>query len=147
MSTDGSNYRGDTRVTWSELAGGEVTDDLLRAVCGAYALITCSDGDVADSEVERFLALVKADARFPFINPKRLEAVFRDLTKALLDDPVRGRKLAFGAIEKFKGDPDRAELIIQAAQIGIVADGVLEEVEETVLGQICWAVGVDPADR
>ena len=147
MSMDGSNYRGDTRVTWSELAGGQVTDDLLRAVCGAYALVTCSDGNVTDAEVARFLELVKTNDRFPFINPKLLEAVFRDLTKALFDDPVRGRKLAFGAIEKFKGDHDRAELIIRAAQIGVVADGILEEVEETVLGQICWAVGVDPEGR
>lgn len=145
MSIDGENLRGDTRVTWSELAGGEVTDELMRAVCGAYAIIACSDGEVADEEVEAFLGLVRQDERFPFINPKLLETVFRELTSAILEDGVKGRALAFGAIEKFKGDTERSEIVIRAAQLGIVADGVLEPVEEAALAQICRALGVDPA--
>ncbi len=145
MSIHGENLRGDTRVTWSELAGGEVTDELLRAVAGAYAIIACSDGDVADEEVAAFLQMVREDDRFPFISPRRLEGVFRELTSAILEDGVKGRALGFGAIEKFKGDPERAKIIIGAAQMGIVADGVLAEIEEKALAQICWALGVEPS--
>lgn len=145
MTIDGENIRGDARVTWSELAGGEVTDELLRAVCGAYAIVASADGHVADDEVATFLGMVRQDERFPFINPRRLEDVFRELTAAILEDGVKGRALAFGAIEKFKGDAECSTIIIGAAQMSIVADGVLEEVEEAVLAQICWALGVDPA--
>jgi len=46
-----------------------------------------------------------------------------------------------------KGAPEGRELVLRAAPIAIVADEKLEAVEETALGRVCEALGVDPAVR
>lgn len=124
----------------------EVGDELLHAVAGAFALVACADGEVAESEIERFVALARQDA-FRRLDLERLEPAFRDLTEAMLSDFAEGKRLALEAVATVKGDSSAAELTVSAAQIAIVADHRLRASEESVLAEICRALEIDPESR
>ena len=63
----------------------DVTDDLLRAVAGAFVLVAASDGELSPSEANRFLETLgsKADALSP-LDFGALARTFRDLSEAML---------------------------------------------------------------
>lgn len=122
----------------------DVTDDLLRAVAGAFALVASSDGEIAESEVVRFLSLVEGSGHFPALDRAALEPRFRAIAEAMAADYESGRDRALSAIAGVKGDEEATQLVISAAQIAIVADEALADAEETVLDQICRLLGVDP---
>jgi tellurite resistance protein len=124
----------------------EVGDDLLRAVSGAFAFIACADAELADEEVERFLALVREQPSFAALDSHGLEARFRELASAFAADFADGEQRATEAVARVKDDPTSRELVLRAAQIAVVADSRLKAVEEAALGRICGALGVDPSD-
>jgi tellurite resistance protein TerB len=130
-------------ATWSRF-DAEVTDELLRAVAGAFAAIACADGELAESEVERFVETVISSDLLPKVDAKRLEASFRDLCQAIFSDVDEGRRRALGAVERVKGDPQKAELVVRAGQVAVVADERLRPPEENTLREICERLGLDP---
>ena len=68
-----------------------VSDELLRAVTGAFALVAAADGDLAVSEVDRFLALLhEHETVFRPLSFAELEHVFRDICGAIISDPEQG---------------------------------------------------------
>ena len=122
----------------------EIPDALLRAVSGAFAVVTCADGVVAESEIEMFVDMVKDIRAFAAVDLDELERHFRDLAGAILVDFEAGRRLAHEAIAAVKDDDKHRALVVSAAQIAIVADERLQDREEVVLGQICEVLGLDP---
>ena len=134
----------DPAAIW-ERFDAEVSDDLLRAVSGAFAFIACADGELADEEVERFLALVWEQPAFAVLDAGELEARFRELARAFAADFADGERRATAVVERVKHDETSRELVLRAAQIAVVADSRLKSVEEAALGRICAALGVDPA--
>ncbi|MFW5876567.1 MAG: TerB family tellurite resistance protein [Myxococcota bacterium] len=130
-------------ATWSRF-DADVTDELLRAVAGAFAAIACADGELAQSEVDRFVETVISSDALPKVDAGRLEASFRDLCQAIFTDFEEGRRRALDAVERVKGDPQKAELVVRAGQIAVVADERLQPPEETALREICERLGLDP---
>lgn len=122
----------------------EVTDELLRAVAGAFAIIACADGELAEAEVDRFVETVLASDAFAKVDASRLEGVFRDVCQAIFGDFEEGRRHALAAVEGVKGDPAKAELVVRAAQVAVVADERLRAPEENALRQVCETLGLDP---
>ncbi|MGB5812753.1 MAG: hypothetical protein WBG86_19620, partial [Polyangiales bacterium] len=45
-------------AAWARF-NADVTDDLLRALSGAFALVAAADGELATKEVEGFLSLLR----------------------------------------------------------------------------------------
>jgi tellurite resistance protein len=132
-------------ATW-ERFDEEVPDDVLRAVSGAFALVACADGNLEEAEIETFLDMVREARAFDNVNLATLEAQFRHLGRAILDDFEEGRRHALQEIALLKkGDPKQTALVVSAAQIAIVSNGQLADAEELVLQQICEAMGLDPA--
>ncbi len=114
-----------------------VPDELLRALCGAFALIAAADGDVSEQEIERFLQVVRSKSKaFPGLDFERLGASFRDLGQAMLSDPAEGRRHALAEIARVGADPKQRELVIAAAQIAVLADRRVQRVEAEVLSEI-----------
>jgi tellurite resistance protein TerB len=129
---------------WSRF-DAEVTDDLLRAVAGAFAAIACADGDLAEAEVERFVETVISSDLLPKVDARRLETSFRDVCQAIFTDVEEGRRRALQALEHVKADPQKADLVVRASQIAVVADGRLKVPEENALRDICERLGLDPS--
>ena len=120
-----------------------VPDGLLRAVSGAFVLVAAADGELSRSEAVRFFEVLrsKADA-FSAIDFRELEKIFGDLVDAMFADPEDGKRLALQFVARVKGIPEHAELVKSAAEIAAAADGRLESVEESVLREVCLALGL-----
>ena len=110
-------------ATWARF-DANVSDDLLRALSAAFALVAAADGELAKSEVDRFVELLRSKAEvFSGVDFEVLEQVFRDLAASLVADPEQGRLRACDCIARVKGDPARCELVRSGAAIAIAADG------------------------
>jgi len=125
----------------------DVTDALLSALSGAFALVAASDGELAGSEAEAFVEMLrrKADV-FTGLDFEALESTFRDLTDSLIANPEDGRRRALDCIARVAGDPARSELVRGAAAIAVAADGRVRAAEETTLQEISTALGLVNAD-
>jgi tellurite resistance protein len=129
-------------ATWSRFDQA-ITDDLLRAVCGAFAIVTAADGNVAETEIASFLNIIRERAEvFPQLDLAVVERLFRDLTTALLTDPEGGRRHALSEIARVKNLPKERELVRSAAKVAIYADRRVEGRERQVLDEICAALGI-----
>lgn len=136
---DGSAY---AAASWARF-DDEVGDDLLRAVCGAFALVSAADGSVSAPEIERFAGvLAESSERFPQLDVSKVDGVFRQLGQALLSDPEEGRRRVLSYLAAVRDDALKAELVHAAARIAIEADGRGLESEEAVLAEIDSTLGL-----
>ena len=123
---------------------GPFSDEALKGLAAAFALVAAADLELAEEEVERFLELVRVDQRLSEIDAKLLEPRFRALTNSILENPEVGRHAAFELIHSIKELPGLPQKIIEAAQIAVVADARIEDTEESTLREIAEALGIDP---
>ena len=120
-----------------------VSDDMIRAVSGAFLLVAASDGELSQSESERFLEVLRSkSAVFSALDFPQLERTFGDLAEAMFADPEDGRRRALACVARAQGVPEHAELVASAAQIAADADGKLEAAEKSVMGDIRQTLGL-----
>ena len=129
----------------SELYERRQREALLTALASAFALIACADHQLDRREIDRFFEVVRSTDRLASLDLRRIEKEFTGITEGLIEDYGAGREEALANIAKMKRDQDDRDIILSASQIAIVADERLEDSEETVLKDICEALGVDPA--
>ena len=130
-------------ATWVRF-NAAVSDDLLRAVSAAFALVAAADGELANSEVDEFVELLRSKSDvFTSIDFDSLELAFRDLADSLIADPEQGRARACECIARMKGDAKRCELVRSAAAIAVAADGLVRAPEEAAMQNICVALGLE----
>ena len=131
-------------ATWARF-NANVSDDLLRALSAAFALVAAADGELATSEVDEFVELLRSKADvFSGIDFNALEVAFRDLSESLIADPEQGRMRASDCIARMKGDADRCELVRSGAAIALAADGHVRAPEQAAMQDICAALGLEP---
>ncbi|MDP6414151.1 MAG: TerB family tellurite resistance protein [Gammaproteobacteria bacterium] len=110
----------------------------------AFVLVAAADGDLAMSEIERFITLIRdRESIFAALELDRMESLFRDIGSAILSDPIAGRRQALEFIAVVKADSAHCELVQSAAQIAILADNRKLASEQTVMEQICKALEID----
>ncbi len=121
----------------------EITDELLRAVTSAFALIAVADGDLAKSEDDQFISMLrdKADVFAP-LDLNSVDLLFRDICGAILSDPASGRRHALQEIEAVQSDTVHAELVRAAAVIAMEADSRIVAKETTLMAEICEALNI-----
>jgi len=131
-------------ATWARFDAG-VSDDLLRALAAAFALVAVADGELAKSEADEFVELLRSKSDvFSSVDFDALELLFRDLTDALIGDPEQGRVRACDCIARMKGDPAKCELVRSGAAIAVAADGHVRAPEQAAMQEICAALGLEP---
>jgi tellurite resistance protein len=141
-NTDGTSGIAYAQASWARF-DQEISDELLRAICGAFALVSAADGSVSPSEVERFSeVLADTSARFPALDLAKADGLFRQLGQAILSDPDDGRRRVLREVAAVRDDPKHCDLVRSAALIAIEADGRTLESEEAVLGEIAFALGL-----
>jgi tellurite resistance protein len=120
-----------------------ITDQLARAITSAFALVAIADGDLAQSEIDRFMVLIREQvAVLAPLNIDRVELQFRDIAGAILSDPSEGHSHALELIAAVAGDAIHCELVRAAAEIAITADNRELSSEQEVLQEICAALGI-----
>ncbi|MEM9074342.1 MAG: TerB family tellurite resistance protein [Myxococcota bacterium] len=135
---------GQPKATWEKF-DDEISDNLLRGMAAAFALVATADVDIAEDEIQRFVDLVKNEPSLRRVDVESIEPLFRSLASALLEDPESGRRRALEIVSATSAR--HADLVIAAAQMAIVADSHLLNVEELALREVCQALGVDPEGR
>ncbi len=129
-------------ATWARF-NEDVTDVLLRALSGAFALVAVSDGELARSEADGFVEMLRGKTDvFTGLDFEALESTFRDLADALIANPEDGRQRAFDCIACVAGDPVKSELVRSAAAVAVAADGRVRSAEDTALQEISKALGL-----
>jgi tellurite resistance protein len=128
-------------ASWAHFSE-DVSDELLRAVTGAFALVAAADGHLSDPEVNRFLQLLRdREALFFGLDLNGVEHVFRDISGALMADPERGRQTAIDYVAGVASNEQHRELVLAAARIALLADGRELSSEQDVLTMISDALG------
>jgi tellurite resistance protein len=122
-----------------------VSEELLHALCGAFAIVATADGELARPEVDGFLRILhtKADV-FSALDFARLEGTIRDLADASLSDPIEGKRLALDHAAEVRVHREWYELVYSAARIAMDADQRIQPAEEAVLTEIRGAHGLAP---
>ncbi len=121
----------------------EISDELLRAVTSAFALIAVADGDLAGSEDDQFISLLKDKADvFAPLDLNMVDLLFRDICGAILSDPGSGRQHALQEIEVVHSNPTNAELVRAAAVIAMEADSRIVAKETNLMAEICGVLKI-----
>lgn len=122
----------------------QVSDDLARAVISAFILVAVADGDLAQSEIDKFMLMIEEqDDLVGSIGIDRVRLLFRDIGSAIMSDPVAGREHALELIAAVKANPDYCELVRSAAEIAVLADSRELASEQSAMQVICDAMGTE----
>lgn len=131
-------------ASWAHFSD-DVSDELLRAVTGAFALVAAADGHLSDPEVNRFLQLLRdREALFFGLDLNSVERVLRDICSALVADPQHGRQTALDYVAAVASNEQHRELVMAAARIALLADGRELSSEQDVLTMISDSLGASP---
>ncbi|HAJ77193.1 MAG TPA: hypothetical protein DCM64_12160 [Gammaproteobacteria bacterium] len=130
-------------ASWQRF-NSKITDNVARTITSAFILVAAADGDLASSEIERFITLIRdRESLFAPLDLDRMESLFRDIGGAILSDPIAGHKQALEFIAVVKADSAHCELVRSAAKIAILADNRELASEQAVMEQICNAMEIE----
>ena len=130
-------------ATWARFEEN-VSEELLSALCGAFAVVAVADGELAPSEVDGFLEVLKNKSDvFSGLDLARFESAFRDLADALFSDPIEGKRRALDLVAGARKNPQWRELVHTAARIATEADERVRPHEEIAISEIREALGLD----
>lgn len=129
-------------ATWNRFDDA-VPEELMQALCGAFAIVAAADGELSHVEVDDFLAAVrtKTDA-FAGVNFSQLEVALQDLVEASFADPTEARRRALAHVAEVRSHPQWPDLVTAAAQIAVDADDRVRSSEEAIMGEIRAALGL-----
>jgi len=128
-------------ATWKRLED-HISDDVLRAVIGAFATISVADGDLDRREIDIFLRMVQAEFKLEDVDLHALEGEFCDLAEAVMSDPIPGRERALSEVARVRGNERAVELVSAAARLAVGANERIVPVEIEALGAVCDALGI-----
>lgn len=117
--------------------------DASMAMC---ALVAAADGSIDASERQRVAALIATNDVLRNFPADDLQARFNDCCQKLTTDFAFGKVSVMQTIGKVHKKPTEARAVIQ---IGIViggADGDFDKSEQAVVREVCFALGVNPAE-
>jgi tellurite resistance protein len=129
-------------ASWARFEG-QLTDELTRAITGAFVLIACADGDISVKEIAEFeQTLTDFEAHLPGLDFAQVRRLFTDISGAILSDPATGRDHALAAVKSVRGNPEQVTLVKTAAEIAVAADNRELARETSALDTICAALNV-----
>lgn len=128
-------------ATWKRLED-HISNDVLRAVCGAFAIISVADGDLDRRELDAFMRVTSREFSLDKVDSDLLERQFRDLADAVMTDPEDGRRRALDEVARVRGNKASVELVRTAARLAVGADERIVPVEVKTLDEICAALGI-----
>lgn len=123
----------------------QVDDEaLLAAMASAFSLVACSDTVLDHLETARFFEIAQSSELLSELPRDHIEQTFQTISNEILTTNQSGRKRALALVGKVKANKTYRDAVISCAQVAVVSDQVIEDVEETALDAICAVLEVDP---
>ena len=119
------------------------SDETLRAIAAAYAYVACADGSYDDRESSRFEALLKELPGLTQESMVRAQSYLSDFVRGFQLDFAEGLDTAEEAVHRLRGQRELGELVLRAAQVALISDGRLVQVEENAIHRICEALDME----
>ena len=107
--------------------------DFMKAVVAGCSIIAFADGSLDDSERTRILALFRTNPALMIFSKSIAEAELDRYKNAFEESPVDARRRAYVTISSLRLSKSQAQLILDACQQVLEADGVAQPVELTEL--------------
>jgi tellurite resistance protein len=129
--------------------GGRARDRVLVGVAAAFVHVVAADGDVRESESQRFLDVVRG-SRLASADEKtseELSAAFSALVAARFEAPEVARAECLKVLSELGLDPMRREIVWSAAQAALLADAELGPQERVAEREIRSALGLGSGAR
>jgi tellurite resistance protein TerB len=120
--------------------------DFAKASMAVCALIAAADGTIDPQERSKVAALIGSNQILSIFPPAELRESFDFYCDKLTSDFDFGKLEAIAAIGRLKKHEDQARAVVQ---IGIIiggADGNFDDNERRVVRDVCFAVGINPAE-
>jgi len=121
-------------------------DSLLAAMAAAFALVACSDSVLEHCETTRFFEIIQTTESLSKLPWKNVERKFQSISEGILNEGTIGRNEALSHISKIKSNNAYRDTVISCAQIAVISNFQIQATEETALGDICTALGLNPND-
>ncbi len=124
-------------------------DRVIVGVAAAFALVAAANGTLEESEIERFLDVVRGSRLAPSdaATREQLAKAFDDLARTLLQGPELGHGECMRVLGDFGFDPVRSEIIWSATRAALVADSALDPEEQNVALEIRRALQIRAGQR
>jgi tellurite resistance protein len=119
------------------------SDATLRAIAAAYAYVACADGSYDHRESSRFEGLLKELPGLAQESMVRAQSYLSDFVRGFQLDFAEGLETAESAVHQLRGEKGLGQLVLRAAQVALISDGRLVQVEENALRRICEALDME----
>ena len=133
---------------WAAFKGKD-RDRVIVGVAAAFAHVAAANGNIAASETQRFLDVVRGSRLAPTdaATSEQLASAFEQLTRVMLERPELGRSESLRVLSDFGFDPMRSEIIWSATRAALVADAALDSTEQGAAEEIRLALRIRPGQR
>ena len=122
---------------------GDDQREFMEAVVAGAAAVAAANGVVQSEEMAKLVELIRFNAELSVFETDEVMSLFEHYTSGFEIDYRVGKLEAFKAIAKIpKGTAD-AKLLAYIACAVAEADGIFDERERAVVGEICWKLGLD----
>ncbi|MEV4443353.1 TerB family tellurite resistance protein [Streptomyces sp. NPDC049577] len=142
LKESATTMQGQLTAKKNELKSGAFRDASM-AMC---ALVAAADGTIDASERQRVASLIATNDVLRNFPVDDLQARFNDYCQKLQTDFDFGKVSVMQTIGKVQKKPTEARAVVQ---IGIViggADGDFDKTEQAVVREVCFALGINPAE-
>jgi tellurite resistance protein TerB len=118
---------------------------LMEAVTAGCAVVAYADGWVTDEERRRMLGLIRGFEAVDSFHLSEVEHHFDQITQVFIENHDEGERQALAMVERLRGRPRDAELLVQACCAIAAADGGFDAEERQAARRICEVLDLDPA--
>ena len=118
---------------------------LMEAVTAGCAVVAYADGWVTEEERRRMLGLIRGFDAIDSFHLSEVEHHFDEITRVFMDNHDEGERQALAMVERLRGRPAEAELLVQACCAIAAADGGFDAEERQAARRICEVLELDPA--
>ncbi|MDT0307126.1 TerB family tellurite resistance protein [Streptomyces sp. DSM 44917] len=126
----------------TELKSGAFRDASM-AVC---ALVAAADGTVDAAERQRVESLIVGNEVLQNFPADSLRQIFNKHVDQLVSNFSYGKNAVLQEVAKVQKKPTEARAVIQTGIVIAGADGYFAQAEAQVLREVCFALGVPPAE-
>lgn len=120
-----------------------VDDATAKAIAGAFLAVAFADAQFSPTEDRRFSSDVLAHPLLGNADQRTIRAWYDQLTEAFRRDYEATASDVLGAIKSLRTDHEVVEIVIAAVRVAIISDGKIAPQEDSILGRVAGALGID----